>query len=157
MITLRTAFCTAVFAGAWGCVVPETGPPESPTEPGSDAPALVDRLESVDRPSTPNAEPDGDILAPTELLAFVGEELSFDVILSENATGALRAGVLPGESLWLTDELGGSFWWTPQREDLGDHDLVFLLVDELEQDLVLSQRTVLVAVRTRNSLVEYGF
>ncbi len=156
MMTPRTALCALLLAVLTGCVVPDSA------MLGTDAAFdeddfLADHLEPDDLDTNPLVEPEGGILAPAELLVFVDEELAFDVTLSDNATGVLAASMLPEESTWVADELGGSFSWTPHTEDIGDHDLVFLLVDELEPDLVLSQTTVLVAVRTRNSLVEYGF
>lgn len=157
MTTPRIAILSLVLVGSFGCSGPDAARLGPDLDPEEDGLGLTDRLEADDLDPTLLDEPTGGIIAPDELLVFVNEELSFDVSLSADATGTLAASMLPEESTWVSDELGGSFWWTPRIEDIGDHALVFLLVDELEPDLVLSQTTVLVAVRTRNSLVEYGF
>ncbi len=102
-------------------------------------------------------EPRGLIEAPSEVLAFVGHDVSFDVFATDPTLGRIAAGALPAEAIFEDDATGGSLHWSPQMEDVGHHSLVFLLMDAAEPDLVLAQTSVTVYVVPVNKLIEYGF
>ncbi len=103
------------------------------------------------------AEPRGLIEAPAEVVAFVGHDLSFDVLAVDPSLGRIAAGSLPASAVFDDYDLGGSLHWSPTLEDVGQHALVFLLMDAAEPDLVLAQTTVSVRVMPVSKLIEYGF
>lgn len=99
----------------------------------------------------------GLIEAPAEVLVFVGQDLSFDVHAVDPALGRIAAGALPDAAIFEEVDAGGSLHWKPLMEDVGHHDLVFLLLDADEGDLVLAQTVVGVHVVPTSKLIEYGF
>ena len=88
---------------------------------------------------------------------YVGEILELDLVLSNPDLGELRPASLPEEATFEAYAGGASVKWTPEPRHIGHHDFVFLVVDANEPDLVLAQKTILVSVLPRFSLVEYGF
>jgi hypothetical protein len=65
--------------------------------------------------------------------------------------------MLPEEVIFEAWAGGASVEWVPEPRHIGQHDFVFLVVDGNDPDLVLAQKTILVSVLPRFSLVEYGF
>ena len=108
--------------------------------------------EGVDDP-----EAEGLILAPEVVTGYVGEVLTVEVLLSNPELGELRPSMLPEEVIFEAWAGGASVEWVPEPRHIGQHDFVFLVVDGDDPDLVLAQKTILVSVLPRFSLVEYGF
>jgi hypothetical protein len=119
------------------------------------------RLEAAPRrafdegPDEPEAE--GMILAPEMVTGYVGEMLMVEVLLSNPELGELRPASLPEEVVFEAWAGGASVEWVPEPRHIGKHDFVFLVVDGDNPDLVLAQKSILVSVLPRFSLVEYGF
>ena len=102
-------------------------------------------------------EAEGLILAPDVVTGYVGEILTVEVLLSNPELGELRPAMLPEEVIFEAWAGGASVEWVPETRHIGQHDFVFLVVDGDDPDLVLAQKTILVSVLPRFSLVEYGF
>ncbi len=102
-------------------------------------------------------EAEGLILAPEVVTGYVGEVLTVEVLLSDPELGDLRPAMLPEEVIFEAWAGGASVEWVPEPRHIGQHDFVFLVVDGDDPDLVLAQKTILVSVLPRFSLVEYGF
>jgi len=100
---------------------------------------------------------EGLIIAPEVVTGYVGETLLVDLVLTNPDLGELRPASLPEEAVFEAHADGASVEWVPELRDVGQHDFVFLVVDAEEPDLVLAQKTILVSVLPRFSLVEYGF
>ena len=108
-------------------------------------------------PNEGDTEAEGLIIAPEVMTGYVGETLLLDLVLSNPDLGELRPASLPEEAVFEAHDGGASVEWVPEPRDVGQHDFVFLVVDANEPDLVLAQKTILVSVLPRFSLVEYGF
>ncbi len=108
-------------------------------------------------PDEGDPEAEGLIIAPEVMTGYVGETLLLDLVLSNPDLGELRPASLPEEAVFEAHAGGASVEWVPDPRDVGQHDFVFLVVDANEPDLVLAQKTILVSVLPRFSLVEYGF
>ena len=159
MTLLRRSLVSLLSLALAGCVVPSQG-----TLTGQDAglddspPAeMVWSVLEGEPAFAWTAEPRGLIEAPSEVLAFVGQDLTFDVTAVDPGLGLIAAGALPADATFDFDEQGGSVYWSPKMDDVGHHVLVFLLMDAAEPDLVLAQTSVGVAVMPVNKLIEYGF
>jgi hypothetical protein len=100
---------------------------------------------------------EGAILVPERVEVYVGEELLLDVRLEDSTVGLLRPTRLPEGSEFEELEDGGLLYWTPEPEDVGTHDVVFLLVDIDDPNLVIFQRSTIIEVLPRLDLIEYGF
>ena len=96
-------------------------------------------------------------IAPEVVTGYVGETLELDLQLSNPDLGELRPASLPEEAIFEAYAGGASVEWVPEPRHIGQHDFVFLVVDVNEPDLVLAQKSILVSVLPRFSLVEYGF
>jgi len=106
---------------------------------------------------TSEPEAEGLIISPEVVTGYVGETLLLDLVLTNPELGELRPASLPEEAIFEAYAGGASVEWVPETRDIGHHDFVFLVVDSNEPDLVLAQKTILVSVLPRFSLVEYGF
>ena len=106
---------------------------------------------------TPEPGAEGLIIAPEVVTGYVGETLLLDLVLSNPDLGELRPASLPEEAIFEAYAGGASVEWVPETRDIGHHDFVFLVEDVNDPDLVLAQKTILVSVLPRFSLVEYGF
>jgi hypothetical protein len=102
-------------------------------------------------------EAEGLILAPEMVTGYVGEMLVVEVLLSNPELGELRPASLPEEVIFEAWAGGASVEWVPEPRHIGKHNFVFLVVDGDDPDLVLAQKSILVSVLPRFSLVEYGF
>lgn|GEM_PF-1866361 len=102
-------------------------------------------------------EAEGLILAPEMVTGYVGEILVVEVLLSNPELGELRPASLPEEVIFEAWAGGASVEWVPEPRHIGKHNFVFLVVDGDDPDLVLAQKSILVSVLPRFSLVEYGF
>ena len=99
---------------------------------------------------------DGVILGPESVEVFVGDALELDVTLADPALGTLTSGGLPAAAVVSTLPSGLHVSWTPLHGDIGEHELLFLVIDSGD-GLVIAQESILVDVLGRHSLVEYGF
>lgn len=117
--------------------------------------ALASETDFADGRSEPEAE--GLIIAPEVVTGYVGETLQVDLVLSNPDLGELRPASLPEEASFEAYAGGASVKWVPEPRHIGHHNFVFLVVDVDSPDLVLAQKTILVSVLPRFSLVEYGF
>ena len=130
----------------------ETQPaPLAETAPGADEDSNLD----AGNEEAPPVE--GAILVPERVEVYVGEELLLDVRLEDPTAGLLRPTRLPEGSEFEELEDGGLLYWKPEPEDVGTHDVVFLLVDIDEPHLVIFQRSTIIEVLPRLDLIEYGF
>ena len=100
---------------------------------------------------------DGGILVPERVEVYVGEEVLLDVRLEDPDAGLLRPTQLPEGSDFEELEDGGLLHWIPEVEDIGTHDVVFLVVDIDNPNLVIFQRSTIIDVLPRFDLIEYGF
>jgi hypothetical protein len=105
--------------------------------------------------SEPEAQ--GLVDAPRQVAVFVGDELKLDLQVADPSLIAVRPWAIPDAAEFQSTESGAAIRWRPGAEDVGRHDLVFLVVDAVESDLVLAQFTIEVSVIPRFSLLEYGF
>jgi hypothetical protein len=146
-------------AGLTACVVPGSGTLSDSDLTDGTLPWGEMAFEELDgEPAFAfESEPRGLIEAPSEVLAFVGHDLSFDVYAVDPSLGRIAAGTLPANATFEDDDDGGSLHWSPQMDDVGNHILVFLLMDAVEPDLVIAQTSVSVHVLPVNKLIEYGF
>lgn len=97
------------------------------------------------------------VLGPNEVVVEIGEDLALEVALRSPGSGNLVPALLPAQATVAGDADRLEITWVPTLADLGDHDFLFLVVDEANTNLVIAQKLVLVEVVTRLDLVEYGF
>ncbi len=159
MTLLRRSLVPLLLLTLTGCVVPSEGSlADSDAVSSGPADAAMSWSVLEGEPAYAwSTQPRGLIEAPSEVLAFVGQDLTFDVYAVDPTLGRIAAGALPTNAVFEYDELGGSLHWSLEVEDVGHHVLVFLLMDAAEPDLVLAQTSVAVAVLPVNKLIEYGF
>jgi hypothetical protein len=144
---------TAVLLGA--CVTADGPIGFAPADPAQDAGRWSEpaQLVSLER----DEEPEGLVAAPELVFVRVGDELSLHLTLTDPSVARIEAAELP-EAAWLEeDDEGASVRWKPEYPDIGEHNLVFLIVDADEPQLVLAQTSVIVGVLPGYGLIEYGF
>jgi hypothetical protein len=103
------------------------------------------------------ASPQALVAAPAQLEVVVGEELDFAVTLAEPEAFSVRAAQLPEAATAEALADGARVLWTPSSPDIGEHHLVFLVVDADDPALVIAQTAVDVTVLPAFRLIEYGF
>jgi hypothetical protein len=100
---------------------------------------------------------DGGILVPDRVEVYVGEDLLLDIRLEDPGVGTLLPSQLPEGSEFEPLQDGGLFHWRPEPEDIGTHDVIFLVVDIDDPNLVIFQHSTIIDVLPRFDLIEYGF
>jgi hypothetical protein len=103
------------------------------------------------------AEAEGLVAAPEEVVVYVGDELLVELTLADPGITRIVPGSIPQEAIFHEDEIGATVTWRPRLEDVGEHDFIFLIVDADEENLVLGTASVIVSVLPRFGLIEYGF
>ena len=140
-----------------GCVLDTVGDPQAgPAEPGEQIVATFE-LDPTTPDLADDAEAEGLILAPDELVVYVGDELLVELELLDPTLGVIRPADLPFGADFAADASGALVSWMPELEDVGQHDFVFLVVDADEENLVLGAASIIVSVLPRFGLIEYGF
>jgi hypothetical protein len=104
-----------------------------------------------------DTEARGLVVAPDEVVIYVGEELFMELTLTDPGITRIVAGQLPMTAEFAEDQFGAVVHWMPQLTDVGQHDFIFLIVDSAEANLVLGTTSISVSVLPRFGLIEYGF
>ena len=97
----------------------------------------------------------GGIIAPDRVEVFVGDELLLDVRMEDPSEGTLQPAQVPEGSEFERLEDGGILHWRPEADDIGTHDIVFVMFDL--DGIMLMPRTIIIDVLPRFDLIEYGF
>lgn len=149
---------TLLLATLPGCEVP-TGSLEHDADLSTDdldQPAAFG-FDREFQPSDPSDEPQGYVVGPETVAAFVGEELFVELQLLEPEAFSLRAGAMPENAEFTAFPGGGVVFWRPGIDDVGTHEFSLLVVDVDEPNLVIAQEMLVVDVMLRHRFIEYGF